>query len=97
MRRLLDCREALSTTIILNSWREWVKNGDENICIVGTKVTDTIKDYEFWEDVENILAITKPIFFLSKFYDDEGPKMGKIYERMDNMLGEIKDDMLENK
>lgn len=97
MRRLLDCREALSTTIILNSWREWVKNGDENICIVGTKVTDTIKDYEFWEDVQNILAITKPIFFLIKFYDGEGLKMGKIYERMDNMLREIKDDMLENK
>ncbi|KAJ9558147.1 hypothetical protein OSB04_012761, partial [Centaurea solstitialis] len=51
----------------------------------------------FWEDVENILAITKPIFSMIKFSDGEGPKMREIYERMDNMLGEIKDAMKENK
>ena len=32
-----------------------------------------------------------------KFCDGEGPKMGEIYERMDNMVGEIKDAMKENK
>lgn len=30
---------------------------------------------------------------LVKFSDGEGPKMGEIYERMDSMLGEIKDIM----
>ncbi|KAI3524020.1 hypothetical protein L1887_02614 [Cichorium endivia] len=90
-------KEALSTTIVLNSWREWVKNGDENTRMVGLKIADTIKDDEFWEDVEHILTITKPIFLLIKFCDGEGPKMGEIYERMDNMLGEIKDAMQENK
>ena len=43
-----------------------------------------------------MLAITKPIFLLIKFCDDDGSKMGEIYERMDNMLGEIKDVMKEN-
>jgi len=97
LKRLMECREALATTIVRDSWREWVKNGDENTRIVGAKISDTIKDDEFWDDVENILAFTKPIFYLIKFCDGEGPKMAEIYERMDNMLGEIKDAMRENK
>jgi len=97
LRRLLDCREALATTISLNSWREWIKGGDKNTRMVGAQVMDTIRDDGFWEDVENILAITKPIFLVIKFCDGEGPRMGEIYERMDNMVGEIKDVMVENK
>ncbi|KAJ9539539.1 hypothetical protein OSB04_032272 [Centaurea solstitialis] len=30
LKRLMKCREALSTTISLNSWRDWVKQGDEH-------------------------------------------------------------------
>ncbi|PWA86737.1 hypothetical protein CTI12_AA138130 [Artemisia annua] len=30
LKRLKDCREALATTIVLNSWRDWVRKGDEN-------------------------------------------------------------------
>ncbi|KAL4556082.1 hypothetical protein LXL04_038722 [Taraxacum kok-saghyz] len=96
LKRIMDLREALSTTIGLNSWRDWVKNGDENTRIVGAKVVDIIRDDSFWEDVESVLAITKPIFLLIKFCDGEGPKMGEIYEKMDNMLGEIKDIMQDN-
>ncbi|KAK1438667.1 hypothetical protein QVD17_04476 [Tagetes erecta] len=97
LRRLLDCREALATTIVLNSWREWVKNGDENTRNNGEIVATTIKDDLFWEDVENILAITKPIYLLVRFCDSEGPRMGEIYEKMDNMVGEIKEIMKVNK
>ncbi|KAJ0901317.1 putative ribonuclease H-like superfamily [Helianthus annuus] len=97
LRRLLDCREALATTIVLNSWREWFKKGDEKTRTVGSTITETIKDDLFWENVENILAITKPIYLLIKFCDGDGPKMGEVYERMDNMLGEIKDVMKKNK
>lgn len=79
LRRLLDCRDALATTIILNSWRAWVKNGDENTRLLGANAVDTIKDDEFWEDIENILAITKPFILLIKFCNGEGPKMGEIY------------------
>ncbi|KAF5800582.1 putative HAT dimerization domain, ribonuclease H-like superfamily [Helianthus annuus] len=97
LRRLLDCREALATTIVLNSWRDWMKSGDEMARTEGANITETIKDEEFWESVENILAITKPIFLLIKFCDGEGLKMGEIYEKMDNMVGEIKDVMKDNK
>nr|XP_043631554.1 uncharacterized protein LOC122603007 [Erigeron canadensis] len=97
LRRLLDCREALATTIVLNAWREWFKKLDDTTQSAGYVITETIKNDVFWENVENILAFTKPIFLMVKFCDGEGPKMGEIYERMDNMLGEIKDAMKENK
>jgi hypothetical protein len=97
LRRLLDCRESLATTISLNSWRDWVKHGDENTRITGLTVVDTIRSEDFWDDVETILSITKPIFLMIKFCDGEGSKMGEVYERMDNMLGEIQDVMLDTK
>ncbi|XP_022032814.1 uncharacterized protein LOC110933922 [Helianthus annuus] len=97
LRRLLDCREALATTIVLNSWWDWMKSGDEKARTDGANITETIKDEGFWESVENILAITKPIFLLIKFCDGEGLKMGEIYEKMYNMVGEIKDVMKDNK
>ncbi|XP_076944593.1 uncharacterized protein LOC143615327 [Bidens hawaiensis] len=96
LRRLMDCREALETTIVLNSFKEWFKKGNDTIRNGGLPVIETIKDEVFWDKVEHILAITKPIFLVLKFSDGDGPKMGEIYEKMDNMLGEIKDAMEEN-
>ncbi|KAE8720978.1 hypothetical protein F3Y22_tig00017792pilonHSYRG00049 [Hibiscus syriacus] len=94
-KRLNTCREALSTTIALNSWRDWAKQGDEHTRTIAQLVADTIRDDDFWNEVENILKITKPIFLMVKFCNGEGPKMGEIYEKMDNMIGEIKDVMKE--
>jgi hypothetical protein len=36
LNRLLDCREALATTVVLNSWKEWVRQGDENTRNMGS-------------------------------------------------------------
>lgn len=63
---------------------------------LGEQIAATIGDDEFWGEVYNILAITKPIYLMIKFCDGEGPKMGEIYERMDCMLGEITDVMKNN-
>ncbi|XP_077250104.1 uncharacterized protein LOC143889688 [Tasmannia lanceolata] len=93
LKRLIDCREVLATTIVLKIRKDLVKNGDEHTRKMGALVAETISTEDFWEDVDSILAITKPIYFLIKFCDGDGPKMGEIYERMDNMLGEIKDFM----
>ncbi|KAE8676161.1 Detected protein of unknown function [Hibiscus syriacus] len=76
--------------------RDWAKQGDEHTRTIAQLVVDTIRDDDFWNEVENILKITKPIFLMVKFYDGEGPKMGEIYEKMDNMIGEIKDVMKES-
>ncbi|KAF2289511.1 hypothetical protein GH714_036765 [Hevea brasiliensis] len=89
--------EALATTIVLKSWKEWTKYGDEKMTTTGALVAETISDDELWEEVENIVAITKPLYLLIKFSDGEGPKLGEIYEKMDSMLGELKDIMTNNK
>ncbi|XP_039007802.1 uncharacterized protein LOC120135622 [Hibiscus syriacus] len=96
LKRLNTCREALSTTIALNSWRDWAKKGDEHTRTIAQLVVYTIRDDDFWNEVENILKITKPIFLMVKFCDGEGPKMGKIYDKKDNMIKEIKDLMKES-
>ncbi|PWA51332.1 hypothetical protein CTI12_AA463070 [Artemisia annua] len=78
LKRLKDCREALATTIVLNSWRDWVRKVDENTRKNGHTVCETIRSDEFWDDVDHILEITKPIFLLIKFSDGEGAKMGEL-------------------
>ncbi|GKB14317.1 uncharacterized protein Tco_0848240 [Tanacetum coccineum] len=51
--------EALANTIVLDSWKDWAKKGDENTRKIG----------------------------------QVGTKMGEVYERIDNVVGEIKDVM----
>ena len=95
--QLLDCREALATTIVLNCQKDWIKHVDVHTRKLGEEVVKTINCDDFWEGVENALNIMKPIYYLIKFADGEGPKMGEIYERMDNMMGQVKDIMATNK
>ncbi|WOH15059.1 hypothetical protein DCAR_0934593 [Daucus carota subsp. sativus] len=97
LRRLSKCREALATTIVVRAWKEWIKSGDERAREVGMEVAATIANEEFWDEVDNILAITKPLYYMIKFSDGEGQKMGEIYEKMDCMIGEIGDVMNHNK
>lgn len=96
LKRLAQCRKALAVTVIVRSWKDWLNYGDESAKELGREVTSTIKDEEFWEEVDNILAITGPIYRMIKFGDGEGQKMGEIYERMDCMIGEISDIMKNN-
>lgn len=97
LRRLTQCRESLVTTIFVRAWKDWLNSGDERTKELGREVTATIKDEEFWDEIDNILAITKPIYRMIKFADGEGQKMGEIYEKMDCMIGEISDVMKNNK
>jgi len=72
LKRLSVCRETLAATAVLNSWKNWVKQGDENTRKMGSLVAETIGSDTFWKEVENVAKITKPIFFLIKFADGEG-------------------------
>lgn len=49
----------------------------------------TIADEEFWHEVDNILAIIRPLYSMIKFSDEDGQKIGRVYEKMDCMIGEI--------
>ncbi|KAK8649275.1 hypothetical protein V6N13_130005 [Hibiscus sabdariffa] len=64
---------------------------------LGSLVVEIIHDDKFWGEVKEIVRITKPIYMLLKFCNGEGPRLGEIYERVDNMLGEIKNIMATNK
>lgn len=52
-------------------------------------IVETIGHEKFWEDVENWIKLTKPIYLLIKFADDEVSKMSEFYEKMDMKLGEL--------
>ncbi|CAN6243746.1 unnamed protein product [Urochloa humidicola] len=93
LQRLITVREALATTVVTKQWKDWVKSCSSDHQQQTKVIVDTINDENFWDEVENILAITGPIYSVLRFSDGEGPKMGEIYERMDNMVGEIKDIM----
>ncbi|KAL2901126.1 Zinc finger BED domain-containing protein 1 [Bienertia sinuspersici] len=97
LKRLSQCREALATTVVLTAWKDWVNSGDERMKALGREVANTISDELFWDEVENILTVTKPIYLMIKFADGEGPKMGEVYEKMDCMIGEVGDIMKNNK
>ncbi|XP_056685773.1 uncharacterized protein [Spinacia oleracea] len=97
LKRLLSCREALETTIIFKACREWLKRQDADTRAMGELITRTIQDPHFWSEAQEIVSFTKPLYKLLKFCDGDGPKMGEIYERMDNMIGEIKDIMRDSK
>jgi len=77
LKRLLDCREALATTIVLNCWQDWIKHVDVHIRKLGEQVVKTINCDDFWEGMENALNIMKPIYYLIKFANSEGPKIRK--------------------
>uniref|UniRef100_A0A803LFV4 HAT C-terminal dimerisation domain-containing protein n=1 Tax=Chenopodium quinoa TaxID=63459 RepID=A0A803LFV4_CHEQI len=95
--KLSECREALATNIVVRAWKDWVNSGDERTKALGKEVASTIIHDEFWDEFDNILAITKPIYLMIKFADGEGHKMGELYENMDCMIGEINDVIKNNK
>ncbi|KAM0851063.1 hypothetical protein ACQ4PT_052675 [Festuca glaucescens] len=93
LKRLKDCREALALTVATIQWKEWAKAGDQHARTTADLITRTINDDVFWDEVDVILSITKPLYLLIKFGDGEGSKVAEIYEKMDTMVGEIKDVM----
>ncbi|XP_058228011.1 uncharacterized protein LOC131336244 [Rhododendron vialii] len=46
---------------------------------------------DFWRKAKRILRITKPIYKMLRFSDTNKAIIGKVYEQMDTMLGQIKD------
>ncbi|KAE8809683.1 hypothetical protein D1007_13724 [Hordeum vulgare] len=91
LRRLSDDREALATTVVTTRWKDLLKACDTQGRAKATAIAQSINSERFWENVDAFLAMTKPLFMVIKFSNGEGPKIGDVYERMDNMLGEIQD------
>ncbi|KAM0923597.1 hypothetical protein ACQ4PT_005436 [Festuca glaucescens] len=93
LKRLMEVREALTTSVVSSKWKDLVRACDTQTKNAANAIVKNIMDERFWDEIGIILDITKPLYYVIKFSDGEGPKAGDIYEKMDNMLGEIKDVM----
>ncbi|KAM0841221.1 hypothetical protein ACQ4PT_059156 [Festuca glaucescens] len=93
LKRLMEVREALTTSVVSSKWKDLVRACDTETKNAANAIVKNIMDERFWDEIGIILDITKPLYYVIKFSDGEGPKAGDIYEKMDNMLGEIKDVM----
>ena len=60
LKRLADCRAALAMTIVLKTWKEWTKHGDENNRKMGALVAETISSEEFWMKLKMLLRSPSP-------------------------------------
>ncbi|XP_074355789.1 uncharacterized protein LOC141695443 [Apium graveolens] len=72
LRRVKKCRESFALTVVLMAWKKWVRNSEVGVKNLGEEIAATIGDDQFWEDVDNILSITKPIYLMIKFADADG-------------------------
>ncbi|XP_073360305.1 uncharacterized protein [Aegilops tauschii subsp. strangulata] len=81
LKRLMDVREALTTTIVTSKWKELVKACDVQTRAAANAIAQNIIDETFWDEIKIILDITKPLYMIIKFSDGEGPKSGDIYEK----------------
>lgn len=79
LKRLMDVREALTTTIVTSKWKELVKACDVQTRAAANAIAQNIIDETFWDEIKIILDITKPLYMVIKFSDGEGPKSGDIY------------------
>ena len=79
-------RQALTNMVTAESWEEINTDRDG-----ANAAKDTILDILFWSQVKYVLQFTKPIYYMIKFGDSDKPIIGEVYEKMDNMLGQIKD------
>lgn len=81
LKRLKQCREALVTTIFVRSWKDWLNSNDERTKKLGREVTTTIENERVWDEIDNILTITKPIYQMIKCTDGKGQKIERHKKR----------------
>ncbi|XP_064956803.1 uncharacterized protein LOC135631027 [Musa acuminata AAA Group] len=92
---LLDIRESLTAAVLSDRWEFWATfpNIDEKIKLHGNDVKEAVMSENFWVAVQLALSIIRPIYKMIKFTDQDGPIIGEVCDRMDNMLGEIRENL----
>ncbi|XP_020695440.1 uncharacterized protein LOC110108925 isoform X1 [Dendrobium catenatum] len=92
---LFNVKETLVAAVLSDQWEIWSRLPilDEKVELCGYSVKEGILSEDFWEAVQLALDIIKPVYKMIKFTEQEGPLIGEICERMDNMLGEIQDNL----
>ncbi|KAK1298453.1 hypothetical protein QJS10_CPB14g00090 [Acorus calamus] len=97
MKRLFDVKEALRDMVVSDKWKAWESLPvlDTNVKLTGADVRAEVMSDEFWESVQLALLMTKPMYRMIKFIDQEGPLIGELYDNMENMIVEIRDNLRE--
>ena len=91
-RHLLKVREALDSMASSDSWQDLKDRATSASERSGfQEVEDTVLDGDFWQQVRYILQFTKPIYIMIWFADTDRPVIREVYEKMDNVLGQIED------
>ncbi|KAK9811323.1 hypothetical protein WJX72_001847 [[Myrmecia] bisecta] len=78
MSRLLELRGALEKTVVSDAWRVWcAKNGRHQVII--DKVRKWVRKRAWWEKVEQLVDLSRPIVKLLRLADSNAAVMGKMY------------------
>ncbi|KAJ0976381.1 hypothetical protein J5N97_018346 [Dioscorea zingiberensis] len=95
LRLLLDVRDALRAAVLSDQWVVWmnISTLDAKQKLSADTVKSAVMSENFWQAIQLALCIIKPIYRMLKFTDQDGPLIGEVCERMDDMLGEIKDNL----
>jgi hypothetical protein len=79
-------RQALDGMVMSDEWDDLSSDKEGALA-----VKNTVLDSQFWTQVWYVLQFTKPIYNMIKFSNSYRPIIGEVYEKMDSMLGLIKD------
>lgn len=92
---VLDIRETLTAAVISDRWAMWASfpHTHQKMKLHVEDLKEAIMSENFWVTVKLALSIIKPIYKMIKFTDQDGPIIGEVCDRMDNMLGEIKENL----
>lgn len=95
LRLLLDVKDAIRAAVLSDQWIVWTSTSplDAKQKLTDQTVKAAIMSDSFWQALQLALCIIKPVYKMVKFTDQDGPLIGEVCERMDNMLGEIKDSL----
>jgi hypothetical protein len=88
LQSILDKKAGLKHMFNSEMWY----NHRESDSQLGTKITETINDPHFWEDVRKSVTLMKPVTKVLRLVDgDKRPTMGFIYEAMNIMKEAVRD------
>ncbi|XP_077223205.1 uncharacterized protein LOC143856807 [Tasmannia lanceolata] len=81
-------------TVLTDAWEDWLNACTDKVMIERGEMTTTcVVSDKFWTNIKLALLITKPVYKMIKFTDQEGCLILEVYEGMVNMLGQIKDNL----
>ena len=83
LQRLLDAKDALQETVMDREYKQWMssfkKTGNKE---EGKTVVEVIVVEKFWESVEEVTSVCKPIISLLRLVNGTVPSVGKVYWKM---------------